>query len=166
MRAAELGTRLTSSGDDDPTTLVNLGVARAGLGQFDDAVAAYRKVLSGPSPPVQTSLYIGLSLYRSGHKPEAFDWFRKFIAADPKSEAAGRLGRLLELSGAVSVAAPSAAPAAAPAAAPSAAPAAAPSPAPAAAPAVKPAAASPVLPSGAWTPAEASPAPAPTGGSR
>jgi protein O-mannosyl-transferase len=78
----------------------NLGVALAGAGQLEAAVAQYRETLRLDPGFLRARLNLGSALAAGGRTPEAMDAYRQAIAAEPGyAEAHYNLGTLLSGSG-------------------------------------------------------------------
>lgn len=77
---------------DDPAELLNVGSAHYQMGEYEEAVRAFRTAAAAPSPetPVtvrEKALYnLGNTAYRQGRLEEAVEHYREALELDPEDE--------------------------------------------------------------------------------
>lgn len=82
-----------------PDLLVNLGVARAGLGNDDGAVEAYRRALALDPERLDGRVYLANALLRLGRRDEAASEYRRYLDGGASGESAERVRRVLAAMG-------------------------------------------------------------------
>jgi cytochrome c-type biogenesis protein CcmH/NrfG len=75
--------------------MVNLGLARAALGDDHGAVEAYRRALEIDPKASEARLDLGVALFRMGDESGSRDALARFIQSAPKGEATERVRRFL-----------------------------------------------------------------------
>src|SRR6185369_16813393 len=79
----------------DAASWVNMGLARAALGDDPGAIEAYRRALEVDPKLLEASLNLGIALFRTGDEDGGRDVLARYLAAAPKGESTERVRRFL-----------------------------------------------------------------------
>ena len=88
-------TKITDAPGSDAGSLVNLGCAKAALGDDAGAVDAYRRAVALDPKLLEARLDLGIALYRSGDEAGSVETLASYLAAAPRGESAERVRKFL-----------------------------------------------------------------------
>jgi tetratricopeptide (TPR) repeat protein len=93
--ALPLYEKALAAGSGDAASWVNLGLARAALGDDPGAIEAYRRALEIDPKLLEANLNLGIALFRTGDENGSRDALARYLASAPKGESSERVRRFL-----------------------------------------------------------------------